>query len=137
MGRFSSRFGWAKSRQFPIALALALAAVALNATPGKTHPASAFGPDNNTQLSQRPSQIPETESGQTDLRKWERRQKKELLKSNFEKMQQDARELADLSKALEDDLNKSNENVLSLKIVERADKIEKLAKKIKNSAKGL
>ena len=81
-------------------------------------------------------QVPETETEPPAVHKWERKQKKELLKSNFEKMQQDARELAELAKSLQEDLDKSNENVLSLKVVDRADKIEKLARKIKNSARG-
>jgi hypothetical protein len=65
-----------------------------------------------------------------------KRQKKDLLKDNFEKMKRDADELADLAKSLQDDLNKSNENVLSLRVVDKADKIEKLAKKIKGVARG-
>ena len=58
------------------------------------------------------------------------------VKSNFEKMKRDADELAALAKTLQEDLNKSNENVFSLRIVDRAEKIEKLAKKIRNEAKG-
>jgi hypothetical protein len=65
-----------------------------------------------------------------------KKQKKDLLKDNFEKMKRDADELADLAKSLQDDLNKSNENVLSLRVVDKADKIEKLAKKIKGVARG-
>jgi len=64
------------------------------------------------------------------------KQKRELLKTQFEKMKQNADELADLAKSLQDDLSKSNENVLSLQIVEKADKIEKLARKIKSQARG-
>ena len=64
------------------------------------------------------------------------KQKRDLLKSNFEKMKHDAKELADLSKALQDELDKSNENVLSLDVVDKADKIEKLARKIKGTARG-
>jgi hypothetical protein len=64
------------------------------------------------------------------------KQKKDLLKSNFEKMKHDAGELADLAKALQEELNKSNENVLSLDIVDKADKIEKLARRIKGTARG-
>lgn len=74
----------------------------------------------------------ETEAGPTISRK----QKRDLLKLNFEKMKRDADELADLAKSLQEDLSKSNENVLSLRIVEKAEKIEKLAKKIKNVARG-
>ena len=64
------------------------------------------------------------------------KQKKDLLKDNFEKMKRDADELADLAKSLQEDLNKSNENVFSLGVVDKADKIEKLAKRIKGTARG-
>ena len=59
-----------------------------------------------------------------------------ILKANFEKMRRDSGELADLAKALQEELNKSNENLLSLDVVEKAGKIEKLAKRIKGSARG-
>jgi len=62
------------------------------------------------------------------------KQQRALLKANYKKMKQDADELAALAKSLQDDLNKSNENVLSLDVVDKADKIEKLAKKIKSAA---
>lgn len=64
------------------------------------------------------------------------KQRQELLKSSFEKMKRDAEDLASLAQSLQEDLEKSNENVLSLKIVNKADKIERLAKKIKEAAKG-
>ncbi|MGD0922731.1 MAG: hypothetical protein ABSA70_13340, partial [Terriglobia bacterium] len=62
------------------------------------------------------------------------KQKRDLLKQNFEKMKRDAEELAALAKALQEDLDKSNENLLSLQVVNRAEKIEKLAKRIKSTA---
>ena len=62
------------------------------------------------------------------------KQQRAMLKSNYTKMKQDADELAGLAKSLQEDLDKSNADVLSLTIVEKADKIEKLAKKIKSSA---
>ena len=62
------------------------------------------------------------------------KQQRALLKANYTKMKQDADDLAELAKSLQDELNKSNENVLSLDVVEKADKIEKLAKKIKSAA---
>jgi len=65
-----------------------------------------------------------------------KKQKKELLKQNFEKMKSDAGELVELSKSLQADLDKSNENVLSLRVVDRAEKIEKLARRIKEMARG-
>jgi hypothetical protein len=64
------------------------------------------------------------------------KQKREMLKANFERMKRDAKEMADLAKDLRDQLDKSNENVLSLGIVDKADKIEKLARKIKSTARG-
>ena len=65
-----------------------------------------------------------------------KKQKKDLLKDNFAKMKREADELADLAKSLQEDLNNSNENVLSLRVVDKAEKIEKLAKKIKGTARG-
>ncbi len=64
------------------------------------------------------------------------KQKRELMKANYEKMKRDAEELSSLAKSLQEDVDKSNENVLSLHIVEKAEKIEKLAKRIKGVAKG-
>ncbi len=64
------------------------------------------------------------------------KQKRDLMKANYEKMKRDAEELASLAKSLRDDIDKSNENVLSLHIVDKAEKIEKLAKRIKSVARG-
>ena len=83
--------------------------------------------------SQEPSAAPQGPDFPPDMIK---KQRKELLKQNFEKMKSDADELVELSKSLQTDLSKSNENVLSLKVVDRAEKIEKLAKKIKETARG-
>ena len=65
-----------------------------------------------------------------------RKQRREIQKMRFEKMKKDADELATLADSLKGDVDKSNENILSLEIVEKAKKIEKLAKRIKNAAKG-
>jgi hypothetical protein len=64
------------------------------------------------------------------------KQKQDLLKSNFEKLKRDAGDLAALVKSLQEEIDHSNENVLSLKVLEKAERIEKLAKKIKSAAKG-
>lgn len=64
------------------------------------------------------------------------KEKKAILKSNFEKMKRNAADLTVLAKSLQEEIDKSNENVLSLKVVEKAEKIEKLARKIKEVAKG-
>jgi uncharacterized sporulation protein YeaH/YhbH (DUF444 family) len=64
------------------------------------------------------------------------KQRRNLLKENFKNMKRDAGELLDLAKTLQEALNKSNENVLSLDIVDKAERIEKLAKRIKATARG-
>ncbi len=65
-----------------------------------------------------------------------RQQKKELLKSNFQKMKRDADEVASLAKSLQEALDKSSQDILSLHVVSKAEKIEKLAKRIKETARG-
>jgi len=62
------------------------------------------------------------------------KQQREILKAKYEKMKQEASELAVLAKSLQQDLEKSNSDVLSLKVIDKADKIEKLAKRIKSEA---
>ena len=62
------------------------------------------------------------------------KQQRELVKANYEKMKQETDDLVSLAKSLQDELNKSNQNVLSLHVVDKADRIEKLAKKIKSEA---
>ncbi len=111
-----------------LSLCLALAGTSVGAPPAA--PRQLPPPGAHT-----PSEPPTTDTVQE--RAITRKQKKDLLKMNFEKMKHDADELADLAKSLQDDLGKSNENVLSLDVVEKAEKIEKLAKKIKSSAKGM
>src|SRR3989442_8036532 len=81
-----------------------------------------------------PGQITPQEPGPTP--QIPSKQRQELLRSNFEKMKRKADELAALVKSLQEELGRSNENVLSLKIVSQADKIEKLARRIKEAAKG-
>ena len=59
-----------------------------------------------------------------------------ILKASLQKMKRDAGELTDLAKALQEELSKSNENLLPLGVVGKAAKIEKLARKIKGAARG-
>lgn len=91
-----------------------------------------------TTLSNSPqdTQQPELAPGAQGEDQLSRKQRKGILKANFEKMKRDADELATLAKDLQTDLDKSSENVLSLQIIEKAEKIEKLAKKIKSAARG-
>jgi hypothetical protein len=64
------------------------------------------------------------------------KQKRGLLKERFEKNKRRAAELVKLSQALQRELDKSNPDVMSLEVIEKAEKIEKLAKKIKDEARG-
>lgn len=72
---------------------------------------------------------------QDPLASMKARQKRELKKMRFEKMKEHAGQLAEMAQSLQEDIEKSNENVLSLEIVDKAKKIEKLAKKIRNEAR--
>jgi hypothetical protein len=63
-------------------------------------------------------------------------QKGEATKSNLEKARADAAELSALADQLRDAVNKSNANVLSLDIIRKTEKLEKLARKIKGEAIG-
>lgn len=62
------------------------------------------------------------------------KRQRDLMKANYEKLKQEADELANLAKSLQDEIGSSNPDVLSLKVVQNAEKIEKLAKKIRGSA---
>src|SRR5690349_1939954 len=92
------------------------------------------GPGESRQQQQQPQPIPSPDNGVSPS--LSPRQKLDLLRSNFERMKKDTDVLLDLAKSLQKDLDGSNQNVLSLKVVDKAEKIEKLAKKIKNSARG-
>ena len=62
--------------------------------------------------------------------------KEEKEKSNLEKTRADAAELSALADQLRDELKKMNVNVLSLDVIEKTEKLERLAKKIKGEAHG-
>ncbi len=63
-------------------------------------------------------------------------QKQSIMQANFLKSKSDAAELAALAKDLCKELDKPNADVLSLGIVTRMERIEKLAKKIRDETKG-
>ena len=63
-------------------------------------------------------------------------QKRSIMRANFEKSKSDAVELAALAKGLREVLDRPNANLLSLEVINRAEKIEKLARKIREETKG-
>lgn len=81
---------------------------------------------------QSPFPPPETTPSQPQTQK----QKQNVLKYNFQEMKKNADQLAEMAKALQNQINHSSENVLSLDIIKKAEEIEKLARKVKNEAKG-
>lgn len=62
------------------------------------------------------------------------KQKRKMLKAQFDKMKEQAKDLVQLAQSLQSELDKSNQDILSLQIVDKADQVEKLAKKIKSEA---
>ncbi len=77
------------------------------------------------------------ESGVYDRPHDAERMNRALARANFENLKHDTDQLADLAKALQLEVSKSNYNRLSLSVIDKAGKIEKLAKKIKGNAKGI
>ena len=62
-------------------------------------------------------------------------QKLSIMQLNFDRAKNDAVELATLAKELREELNKPKTDALSPEVVSRAEKIEKLAKKIREETK--
>jgi type VI protein secretion system component VasF len=62
-------------------------------------------------------------------------QKLSIMQLNFNKAKNDAVELAALAKELREELNKPKADALSPEVVSRAEKIEKLAKRIREETK--
>ncbi len=60
-----------------------------------------------------------------------KRQRDEILKADYEQNLRDARDLMDLSKSFELDLEKSDAFVLSLGLLKKLDDMEKLTKRIR------
>jgi len=61
---------------------------------------------------------------------------KAILKSQHEQVKKDADHLLQLATELKAEVDKTNSEILSLKLVRKAEEIEKLAKKIQNRMKG-
>jgi hypothetical protein len=57
------------------------------------------------------------------------------MQSNFDKSKRDATELAALAKQLREELDKPDVNPLSLEVTNRIERIQKLAKKIRDQMK--
>jgi len=60
-----------------------------------------------------------------------------MMKESFEQTQKDTTELYDLAAELKEEVEKADENTLSISVIKKAETIEKLAEKIKNRMKNL
>ena len=74
--------------------------------------------------------------GQRGITQFEPKAEAGSAEVEFRKDEERYRRTARSRQSLQKDLDGSNQNVLSLKVLDKAEKIEKLAKKIKNSARG-
>lgn len=82
------------------------------------------------------AQIGPPRSPQTDQdRELERRRDKEANQKRQQEIQDDTQKLYQLASELKDAVDKSNENVLSLNVVKKAEEVEKLARKVKEKMK--
>jgi hypothetical protein len=96
-----------------------------------------YGRDQSRRQNQvpNPATLPQSSPDLTPKRT--EKQKEALVKYNFKEMQKHADQLAELAQSLQKKIGESNVNELSLEVVRKAEEIEKLAKKIKNEAKGI
>ena len=60
-----------------------------------------------------------------------------MIKASHQELQKQVAELAEMSAALQEEISKSNEDVLPLDALKKAEEIEKLAKKIQGRIKNL
>jgi nitric oxide reductase activation protein len=75
-----------------------------------------------------------SEQSQTE-RDMEQRRQKEANKKRQEEIRQDTEKLYQLASELKDAVDKTNEHVLSLDVVKKAEEVEKLAKQVKEKMK--
>ena len=82
---------------------------------------------------QRGRETPPPESDRADVRLPSgKSQRQEMLKADHAKSKADAGELVTLAQQLQEELEKSEHQVLNVKLVKKAEDIEKLARRIKD-----
>ncbi len=67
----------------------------------------------------------------------ERRLNRRMLKASYEQVVKDVERLFELTAELKEEVTKANEDVMSVSGIQKAEQIEKLAKKIRNRMKNL
>jgi len=68
--------------------------------------------------------------------RWEKDREKQLNKERQAKLKADTDKLLKLATELKEYVDKTNENMLSLDVVRKADEIEKLAKSVRDKMRG-
>lgn len=81
-----------------------------------------------------PSPDPDARSNR-EQEKMEREMRKEANRQRQEKIKQDTDKLLKLATELKEYVDKSNQNILSLEVVNKAEEIEKLAHSVKDKMK--
>ena len=70
------------------------------------------------------------------LKEMQKRAEKEASEKNYKELKEAAAELADLTKQISSEIEESGKDVISARIFERLDKVERLTKRIREKAKG-
>jgi len=97
---------------------------------------AAFSTPNFSAASSAQVQFPTQRSERTEMqREIEDRQRKEENKKRQEEIKTDTQKLFQLATELKDAVDKSNEHLLSLNVIKKAEEVEKLAKKVKEKMK--
>jgi len=80
--------------------------------------------------------IPPQQFPRDPLKELQKRAEKEASEKNYKELKNAATELADLSKQISQEIDEGGKEVISVRIFERLDKIDKLTKRIREKAKG-
>jgi hypothetical protein len=83
-----------------------------------------------------PEQAPQGQSRDEHEARLEREQAKKLNKERHQELKRDTDKLLELATQLKQYVDKSNENVLSVEVVKKADEIDKLARSVRDKMRG-
>jgi hypothetical protein len=125
--------GFAVRQIFAIVMVLSLAGLlAAQGTPRRPQPVSTQTTQNrDPQFERNRNQQP------TPLEiEWEKKRLKAMNEERHQSLQRDTDELLKLSTELKEYVDKTNENMMSVEVIKKAEEIEKLAKKVRNKMKG-
>ena len=75
------------------------------------------------------------EPGKDPVKEMQKTAQREAAEKNFKDLKESAAELAELSKQVSTEIDDGGQHVISARLFDRLDKIEKLAKRIREKAK--